>query len=568
MPDFELVGTLGRYATASTTTDKNAAGTLGRFSDALATSAFTLNGYSVKDFIDWSTFSIEESLSAFQRRSVASFTMYSPGFRPLAGMEFRCSMPTGTLLFAGRLADASEVDEGKDELRYQISCVDWTADLDRRSVVTTFDKTNSKPTGFSAAPYNGSYTFSVMVRWIMDTFARKDQYGVAMDPTTPTDLRIGYANLLANAAGGAEIAFIQFNYVPVSDAIDQLAQLAGFNWYVDYSKDMHGWSTQDGTAAATLDESMTDFEDLDISVDASQVRNRVIVKGGTNTTPRTQVFSQVGVNKTFGLDHNFFLLEDITSITVAGGAAISMSTDAALDDGTTGKSVYINPDQRYLRFDDTYIITGNITVVYLSRDPVRELAQDDAAITALSLLVGGSSGLREHIIEDETLLTADSAQKRARAEITAYSRPRVQGSVTYQKPGIRPGMVLPVDYNAQREGTDSTNKDSSGWLTFNPLVQRVVFRPNGTDPDANTTRFGTWQITFGASELGLQQVLGQIMLENRKRNPSQVETLEHLLALSEAFTITESVTQTRNSNLAYTWGSSSNDPLWDFGQWS
>lgn len=73
--------------------------------------------------------------------------------------------------------------------------------------------------------------------------------------------------------------------------IDQLAKTLEFFWYIDYERDIHFFDQESNDAPFDLDSTSENYDQLEISVDTSQLKNRQVVRGGTYTT--TSYYYQV-----------------------------------------------------------------------------------------------------------------------------------------------------------------------------------------------------------------------------------------------------------------------------------
>ena len=81
-----------------------------------------------------------------------------------------------------------------------------------------------------------------------------------------------------NVSDGPTISEIAFDYVQVSDAITKIAEICGYEWYVDYDRDIHFFAKNTYPAPFQLDDNQADYKDLIIDTDVSQIRNRIFVK--------------------------------------------------------------------------------------------------------------------------------------------------------------------------------------------------------------------------------------------------------------------------------------------------
>jgi len=98
-----------------------------------------------------------------------------------------------------------------------------------------------------------------------------------------------------NVADGPVISKIAFNYVQVSDAITRIAEMCGYEWYVDYDKDIHFFFKTDFPAPFQLDDDQANYKDLMISKDISQIRNRIYIKSSAIKDTFGEVFIGDGV---------------------------------------------------------------------------------------------------------------------------------------------------------------------------------------------------------------------------------------------------------------------------------
>ncbi|GAH50461.1 unnamed protein product, partial [marine sediment metagenome] len=81
-----------------------------------------------------------------------------------------------------------------------------------------------------------------------------------------------------NVEDGPIIPDISFDNVQVSEAITKIAEICGYEWYIDYDKDVHFFDKNTYPAPFQLDDDQEYYKDLIINTDISQLRNRVYVK--------------------------------------------------------------------------------------------------------------------------------------------------------------------------------------------------------------------------------------------------------------------------------------------------
>jgi hypothetical protein len=91
--------------------------------------------------------------------------------------------------------------------------------------------------------------------------------------------------------GNFFVSTMQFNYVPVSKALQKLAQQIGWDWYVDPNKDLHFYFAEGDPASSSeiipapiiIDDTTGQIEwpTLDVQIDITNMKNAVYVVGGT-----------------------------------------------------------------------------------------------------------------------------------------------------------------------------------------------------------------------------------------------------------------------------------------------
>ena len=98
-----------------------------------------------------------------------------------------------------------------------------------------------------------------------------------------------------NVSDGPTISEIAFDYVQISDALTKIAEICGYEWYVDYDKDIHFFAKNTYPAPFQLDDNQTDYKDLIINTDISQLRNRIFVKSSGLKDTFGEIFIYDGV---------------------------------------------------------------------------------------------------------------------------------------------------------------------------------------------------------------------------------------------------------------------------------
>jgi hypothetical protein len=193
--------------------------------------------------IGWHSFRIDSVIG--QQVSTCSFKVkVSPTktWFPVVGDEVTV-LDGATTIFGGVVVQSEQVIDGL-LITYNIECKDWTQYLDR---VLVLDK---------------AYTGQTVNDIISDL---------------NTDYLTGFT--ITNVGCTTVIPYIYFNKIKVSQCLQQLATQVGYNWYVDYSKDIHFFATNSETAPFGLTDTNGNyiFNSLTITDDISQLRNKIYV---------------------------------------------------------------------------------------------------------------------------------------------------------------------------------------------------------------------------------------------------------------------------------------------------
>jgi hypothetical protein len=168
---------------------------------------------------------------------------------------------TGSLIFAGTVDSVEEEIDASKRLRVKrLACVDYTQIADRHLVAYVYKPDEEHPT-VSAGDV------------IKDIVARFFVYGGVSEgiDTSPVE-------------DGPAIEKLVFNYIPASQAFDDIAELAGYIWYIDYEKRLHFTPKDRNTAPFGLTETSQNWRNLKITESRELYRNRQIVRAGTALT--------------------------------------------------------------------------------------------------------------------------------------------------------------------------------------------------------------------------------------------------------------------------------------------
>lgn len=237
----------------------------------------------------------------------------------------------------------------------------------------------------------------------------------------------------ANVFGPIVIETIAFNRIPLSAALDRLARLINYVWYIDYDKDVHFMPKN--TELAPFDVEEGDGVMIDRSLvlrqDLAQVRNVIYVRGGeTEGEEVTEVFQLDGTDESKTIRTAFKYASQPT-ITV-GGVSKTVLPDY-LNELSDADFLW-SQGQKYLRSESTW--TGEAIVTGIPLVPIVVEVSDDVSIAEL--------GRYEFAVSDPKIKSREEAILYALAQLDAYATGVSDGGFQTHETGLRSGQTIAI----------------------------------------------------------------------------------------------------------------------------
>lgn len=305
-------------------------------------------------------------------------------------------------IFAGSITEFSDEYFGADLVKYQIQCSDYTFLFDRKLVAETYEKK----------------TVTEIVKDIVENFSD----GFTSVNVEETD---------------EEIKFIQFDYVRPTDALQDLADLIMWDWYVDYNKDIHFFSKGSRTAPFSLTDTSTNYntKSLKLKKSSKQIRNVVFVVGSNYVGEEVsdKVGQGDGVQKRWNLPYSYDKMPEVKLDGVVQNVGVEYLN--TVEDGFT---CFWNATEKVVSFE-TAPVSGDIVVKGFPLIPIF------VKVKAPNNQIGDY----EYKIVDKTLKTEEAVRQRAKSEIDIYSNAVDSGSFTTTKKGLEVGQKIKISSNAR-----------------------------------------------------------------------------------------------------------------------
>ena len=394
--------------------------------------------------------------------------------------------------------------------------------------------------GFSKLRTNGQRRFACeLVDWNQLTDRRMvaKEYTNQSSGAIVNDLITNYLSadgIVASSfvdAGPLVTKFVA-NYLTVRQVLDDLAELIGYGWYLDYDKRMHWFPMETNVAPFTLDGTTLLHAKLHKRSTRGQYRNYQYVRAGKDlTNSQTESFKGDGSKRTWNVGYP--VAQVPTNINVNGGAAKTIGIRGV----DSGKQYYWNKDTTEITQDtsETLLSTSDVlNVSYLGLYDVIVAAKKDSLITERQGVEGGS-GLYEQLENFTNLDGQDLALDKARGLLDKFGRiPNILHASTDQ-PGLQAGMLAPANL-------------SELGLSGNWLIESVRISNQGT-----FLRYDL-EAVDGEHLGGWVEFWKKFYESDRQFIARENEVINSLIPADDLIAVTDSVTPTLATGATGEWG--------------
>lgn len=353
-----------------------------------------------------------EVAKAVGERSTAVFTVTDPDgtLRFLRGQSVVID-DLGTNVFCGFVDESVETAIGGTGpgLVHTVSCVDCHYLADKRIVATSFEDVTAK----------------AVVESLHATY---------LDPENVTLATATLAGAEVNLGG------VVINYVPLSVALDRIAELAGAHWWIDDDRELH---FEDPTTAAAAPFDLDGSGVLvgpTVTQGNQEYRNRQYVRGGRAlTSEQVETFVGDGERTAFTVGFPIAQVPTVKVNTVAQTVGIK-----GVDQG---KDWYWSKGDATLAQDfGGTVLTGadTLEVTYVGEYRVVGVLGDGTLVDAEQLQDGGT-GLVEAVFDDPDANDLNEVFTSASGRLARYGREGWQLDAIVRDVGLKPGQLATVD---------------------------------------------------------------------------------------------------------------------------
>ena len=454
--------------------------------------------------VNWTSLSLTRALTS--QVDTMTFELKranSSGYKPVLNDKVEI-LEDSVLVFGGQIVSFDEQVDGLVETM-KITCKDFSFDMDKKLVVKTYEDMT-----------------------VTDIIADINTYF----------LPAGYT--VTNAVCPTIIKYIAFNYELPTKCLQQLAQITDYDWYVDEAKNIYFF--QKGSQSAPFELTDTNanyiYNSLKISQDIRNIRNSIIVRGGTyqgDVFNENQVADGDTAVFTYGYRYSNIDVK-------VNGVTQTVGIDF-INDPLDYDCLY-NFQEKAVKFPDTskppagqlVEVSGNPHI------PVVTKLLDSASITEF--------GEFQYKIVDKSIGSKDAARDRARAELAGWADQVNEGQFSTYRTGLKVGHKIHIQ-------SDNRNIDEYY------IISRIASKMHTPTQMVHTCTLVTKQ-TYGVIEF-LQNLMIQ---KDKEIEIAADEVLDLVLQMIEQCRVLDGITSVTTKSGPYKWEpSGASESKWNFATW-
>jgi hypothetical protein len=373
-------------------------------------------------------------------------------------------------------------------------------------------------------------------------------------------------NLDGVQRGNFLVETIKFNYQQPSKALQSLAKLIGWDWFIGPDKTVYfflgdvddgdgGGAVGDGgVAPITVDATSGEVEwnSLDIDLQITNMQNSVYVIGGTlpvmfTASNTNDVYPTNGTANTFPVAYAY---SSDTIVVLLNGVPQSVGVLNQVTDPSTVDVLY-SDSGRFIQFTAGAPSSGQVVKIFgTAQVPIVAHAQNSESIALY--------GERQGVVTDSTITSVPEAQLRAQAQILQFGHPVYDVKFNTLIPGCEIGQTIKV------------NVPAMGITNYNLVIKRIEAVGYAPGDDAlNIDGMLEYQIEcIGSDTVTFTDLMTTILQQEQTQTDVSDDTItENLEEADESLDLTDTVTVTAGSR-PYEYGPTSPQARYGFAVYS
>lgn len=244
-----------------------------------------------------------------------------------------------------------------------------------------------------------------------------------------------------NVEAGPVVTQQIYNYIPCSAALDDLAKLANFTWWIfDGKLYFQSYSSQPAPWAVTNSD-VFQHPPPNRDDQAPLYRNRQYIKGFKDiTATMTESFHGDAVRRAFALGFPIAIVPSAVTVN-------SVAKTLGIKQIDTGKDWYWSKGDNVLVQDSAgtlLLATDTLAVTYQGLFEGITVSTDTAAVTAQQLAEGSGSGFVDNVFDLPNVGSRQAAFDQAGKFLSMYARLGSHLKFLTIRPGLQPGQLALV----------------------------------------------------------------------------------------------------------------------------
>lgn len=330
---------------------------------------------------------------------------------------------TSIRIFAGIVYETVEsVMPGSDSLHSRVRAVDFTQLLDRHVVAKAYNNTD----------------LNAILSDIVSTHLTQD--GVTIAETLPDP---------------PVFQRVVFNYSTVTECLNDLANITGYHWYVDYDRALYFGPRVSTPAGFSVTDATQTWHGLSVRRSLEEYRNTQLIAGGlAGTNPRTETLERIGRDRGGFVSLPIASQPTVVHYEVPGRfqpPSNSYTATVGILGVDAGKDFYWSRNSQAITADPSVEIGefDALDVTYSGLIPllVRSVNEDEVSSRAG---VQADSGVFEHFLRDAGLDSVSAAIDRGAGFLRKFGR--IQHRVMFEMDSVihpdvtslRTGQLIPI----------------------------------------------------------------------------------------------------------------------------
>ncbi len=293
----------------------------------------------------------------------------------------------------------------------------------------------------------------------------------------------------AHVADGPVIEKAVYNQQTVTDMLNELSQLIGYVWYVDYSKSLYFIDYEALTSPWNIEEGvLAPVKDFRVEDTRENYRNRQYVMASkVNTFPLSETFVGDATTRSWSLSFPIAKQPDLVTVNnVVQSVGVKGETNQPDKDW-----YYSVGDKQLSQNEDSQLYPpltpfDTLVVHYVGQYDKLIMVEDTAAQAARAAIEGGT-GIYENTVIDQRIETEQQAIDHANALLTLYSTPGAFVEFDTDRAGLRSGQTITIslptfDVSGDYLVTETTARDIGGrFLRYHIRLNKGKYRGSWVD---------------------------------------------------------------------------------------